>query len=111
MPDRRELRAGRYHSRSAASTAPARKLFCNFRSPGEGSPGSRLTWSCSRERAESSEVIDECYTRMKGLVSNDRRRLPNYVLVNRGAAGLNLFIADKGGRPEREARFEAMHAS
>ena len=40
-------RAGRYHSRSAASTAPVRKLFCNFRSSGEGPPGSRLTWSCS----------------------------------------------------------------
>src|SRR5207245_3297092 len=52
--------AGRYHSRSAASTAPVRKLFCNFRSSGEGPPGSRLTWSCS---GCFKELSASCFSR------------------------------------------------
>src|SRR6266705_6117692 len=52
--------AGRYHSRSAASTAPVRKLFCNFRSSGEA-PGSRLTWSCSGCFKELSAA---CFSRV-----------------------------------------------
>src|SRR5713101_6122578 len=55
-------RAGRYHSRSAASTAPVRKLFCNFRSSGEGPPGSRLTWSCSGCFKELSAA---CFSRVE----------------------------------------------
>ena len=36
-------RCGREHAVSAASHAPAAKLFCNFRSSGGGRPGSRVT--------------------------------------------------------------------
>src|SRR2546422_7163149 len=45
-----------------ASTAPVRKLFCNFRSSGEGPPGSRLTWTCSGCFKELSAA---CFSRVE----------------------------------------------
>ncbi len=60
------LRWGRHrvveHSVGPASTAPVRKLFCNFRSSGEGPPGSRLTWSCSGCFKELSAA---CFSRVE----------------------------------------------